>query len=136
MAGDTVHNRATGLGNLIIPSKFVIPEKQVLTMPWKNFRLNWSFFNDLLINFFGFIPFGFSFAALLWSINGFPSRHRLLITLTVGFGISLFFELCQVFIPTRSSQMSDLLLNTLGTLAGAFVAMKFFPDRRLKSDCN
>jgi glycopeptide antibiotics resistance protein len=40
------------------------------------------------------------------------------ISVLVGSGISLLFELALVFMPAQRSQISDLLLNILGTLIG------------------
>lgn len=122
--GEIVHGHGGKLGDLHLPSIFFIPQKQILTMPWEDLRLNKSTALDVTMNLFGFIPFGIFFSALLWSFGGSARRYRLIITILVGGSISLFFELAQVYIPTRSSQMSDLILNIIGTIAGVIVASR------------
>lgn len=117
-SGAVAHDRTGLFGDLQIPNILRIPQKEVLTMPWKDFKWDKSNFVDDFINFIGFIPFGFFFFALLWSMDGIDGRRSFIIVILTGSGISLFFELVQVYMPTRSSQMSDLILNTLGTLAG------------------
>ena len=73
-----------------------------------------------IINFLGniavFIPIGF-LLPLLWNIKG----GRVLLT---GAVCSLLIELCQLFLP-RSSDVDDLILNTLGTLLGWLVYKLF-----------
>ena len=126
--GTLAHDQTGIFGDLRIPSLLRIPQKRVLTMPWKDFSFSLSYFFDLAVNFSGFVPFGFFFYALLGGIGGFAGRHRLMICALAGSAISLFFELVQVYMPTRSSQMSDLILNILGTLAGIMVYKKLVRD--------
>lgn len=72
---------------------------------------------SLFVNFFGniagFMPLGF-FPALLW--RGGSLKRALLI----GFSSSLFIEVWQIFIP-RTTDIDDILLNTLGALLGYLV---------------
>jgi len=134
-SGDVSHDRAGKFGDLSIPLLFHIPQKQALSLPWKDFRLNRSFAVDASMNLIGFMPFGFLFYALLWSKGSFmvakarplTRRRGLAVTLVAGGSISLIFELIQAYIPTRASQMSDLILNILGTLVGALAAVYFLP---------
>ncbi|MDD4422876.1 MAG: VanZ family protein, partial [Eubacteriales bacterium] len=71
-------------------------------------------FNMLLINIVGnivmFIPFGYC-PALLW--HGFTPANAIM----TGFCTSLFIETTQFFIG-RSSDIDDLILNTLGAALG------------------
>jgi len=46
------------------------------------------------------------------------------LTVITGLLLSLFIELAQVWIPTRCSQMVDLMLNTFGAWIGALVAVR------------
>ncbi len=67
----------------------------------------------LLINILGniimFIPIGI-LIPLIWKT---PSKA----TVLCGFGCSAFIEITQIFLP-RSTDVDDLLLNTLGTFIG------------------
>jgi len=104
--------------DLIIPAILTILKKDVLTPPWESFRLNRSHVKDVLINFFGFIPFGFFFRAYLLKSVKIKREKIAILTVLTGGGISLIIELLQVNLPTRSSSLTDLILNTAGTAAG------------------
>lgn len=75
--------------------------------------LQTAFSNPL--NFWGnmimFVPFG----TLLVLLS--KRCHRLSVTLLAGAGLSLFIELLQLF-SVRSSDIDDIILNTIGTLCG------------------
>jgi len=73
----------------------------------------------MIINYLGFIPFGFILFATLIRFGGTFEKHGVLITIAFCFSVSLALEIVQVWIPFRSSQMLDLLLNTFGGLTGA-----------------
>jgi len=76
----------------------------------------------LVANVVLFIPFGL-FAALLWR------DFRWWKALLLGFDITLFIELCQLFIG-RTFDIDDLMLNTLGVFCGfqlALVPRQCFP---------
>jgi hypothetical protein len=123
--GTIVYNSSGVFNDLYIPPTFQILNKQFLSMPWKDLMLNGSTASDLFMNFFGFIPFGFLFTALLCNTNSYFKKNRLFITLLAGTLISLFFEITQAFVPTRSSQLSDLLLNIFGTGTGFLLYTRF-----------
>jgi glycopeptide antibiotics resistance protein len=79
---------------------------------------------DVLTNLLGFIPFGFFLSAYLWMRKP-RSIFQLLLTTTVIAGcISLSIELIQVYLPTRSSQLMDVITNILGTAFGVTLLLK------------
>jgi hypothetical protein len=123
--GAIIHDCAGKMGDLFIPKIFQIPHKIILSMPWKDLKFDKASVEDTIINIFGFMPFGFILFALLSNMGGFSRRHRMAITIISGALFSLFFELIQVFIPTRYSQLSDLLLNVFGTFLGALLLQWF-----------
>ena len=117
-------NSAGGAHRLRIPRIFRILQLQVLSPPWKDFRFDAGTAEDAVVNLVGFVPFGYLMAALL--ITGLSlKRHRAVaLTVITGLLLSLFIELAQVWIPTRCSQMVDLMLNTFGAWIGALVAVR------------
>ncbi|MBN2037586.1 MAG: VanZ family protein [Chitinispirillaceae bacterium] len=129
--GDIARDRSGKMCNITIPALFSIPQKRILSMPWEDFKFTAHYASDVVVNLFGFVPFGFFFSALLWSLGGSARRHKLLATVLAGIAISLLFELAQAYIPTRSSQMSDVVLNVLGTIAGAVMAKRCYVRRAI-----
>jgi hypothetical protein len=105
--------------NLVIPKRFKPYKRAFLEMP---FHLREMFGNikDILINLFGFIPLGFLLSACLLQ-KGLSFRSSLLLSIVIGFCLSLIIELLQAFLPTRNSSMTDLIANTMGTAVGFFV---------------
>ena len=109
---------------LRIPGVFRILQKQILTPPWKDFRPDLHYLADVIMNLTGFAPFGYLLAALLMTGLNIRRRRAVVMTVLAGFLLSLFIELVQIWIPTRSSQLSDLVLNTLGAWVGTLCAKK------------
>ena len=104
----------------IIYSKNI--KKQVLVGPWDDFQWNRGYLFDVIINLFGFVPLGLFLSLFLSSVVAIHSRKKnLLFTISICFVISLGIELAQVYIPTRDSQLSDLICNTLGGTIGGFL---------------
>ena len=76
--------------------------------------------SDILINIIGFMPFGFLLSACLTE-KRLPFMAVMILCVSAGFAISLTIEILQVFLPTRSSDMMDLITNTLGTGLGCVI---------------
>ncbi len=105
---------------LVIPTTFRPLKRTVLEVPGKGYRLNRSQVKDIILNVVGFVPFGFLLCLFLAGDGGATIRTRLTVIL-LGGGLSLFIELSQAFLPTRSSSVLDLVFNTLGTVIGAML---------------
>jgi 8-oxo-dGTP diphosphatase len=69
---------------------------------------------DALLNFLIYLPVG------ACAYYAFSERRRLrfILPVALAFMLSLLVELTQVFIPGRASELSDLLMNTLGGACG------------------
>jgi len=117
-AGTAALDHAGGNLHLEIPSRMQVLEKKVLAPPWQGFGFNRSFIADMMINLFGFIPFGFILFATSIRFGETFEKHGVLITVVFCFSVSLTLEIIQAWIPSRSSHMLDLLLNTLGGWVG------------------
>jgi len=48
-------------------------------------------------------------------------RHSILLTVILCFAVSLAIEIVQAWVPSRSSDSIDLMLNTLGGFSGAMM---------------
>jgi hypothetical protein len=110
------HDAVPPPDTLYIPARFVPPRRAILS--W-DARLDQSGITDMILNLLGFLPVGFITslaikerasmkAALLWSV-------------ILGVALSAAIEVIQAYIPGRSSSSTDLLLNSVGTLVGAFL---------------
>jgi len=119
--GPRVVDHAKGKQDLTIPAQMTILTKEVLAPAFGNTEYNLSLVQDMVINITGFIPMGFLLSTLLWHMHGRPVARRLLIAMLVCGVISLTIEIAQAWIPSRSSQMLDFILNTLGAGAGVIL---------------
>lgn len=118
-SGKVIHNREGFAPDLQIPAHFRILHKQFLAPPWKEFRPDNGYVNDVAINIAGFIPFGFLLAAYLsWNRQG---TRAATLTILAGAAISVTIEVLQVFIPSRTSGVTDIITNTLGTALGVLL---------------
>lgn len=88
-----------------------------LNAPWPRY---WSRF-DVIANFLGYAPLGFLATLALLRTRLLP-QPALLATLVCAL-LSLLLEALQSYLPQRVPQLSDLLLNSGGALAGAYSAL-------------
>lgn len=116
--GQKAFNRMGDTRYLVIPANVQILKKEILSLPWDGLRWDDSFWKDVGINFLGFIPLGFFLSALRTDFRRAAARRNFLLCAGLCFMLSLVIELGQAWIPSRSSHMLDLLLNTLGGATG------------------
>jgi hypothetical protein len=117
--GRRVLDHACGSHHLFIPQRMDPPARRILAPEWGILEHGRGGVQDIVLNLIGFVPLGFFLSAVLNRSGGRFSRRGVLIAVVLGFSVSLFIEIVQAWIPSRSSSMSDLLLNTLGTWLGA-----------------
>ena len=118
--GNEIRNLSAGGAALRILPYFDLPAKPFLAAPWKEFAANADYFNDVVRNILGFVPFGFALCGYLWL--GGRAGHAILLTIVLGGLTSLGIEILQGFIPQRESGFTDVITNTLGTAMGAYLA--------------
>lgn len=132
--GHKALNRMGDSRYLVIPADVQILKKEVLGLPWDNVRWGRPFWIDVAVNLLGFIPLGFFLSALREDFCGSFSKRNFLACIGLCFMLSLGIELAQAWIPSRSSQMLDLALNTMGGAIG--VALQhLFGRRRANQRC-
>ena len=93
-------------------------------------RVWWFLLIDVLGNVLVFVPLGIGLAGILYSDN---PRQTIRRAALFGFLVSLTIELTQLTIPSRATDVDDLIFNTLGTLLGAVIFItvqqkKLFPS--------
>jgi hypothetical protein len=127
--GAKVSDVVSGNINLNIPEFFTIFKKRFLTLPWEGFSFDEKNIKDMTINLLGFIPLGFVVFWFIVDIRMVSQTNGFLITLLFCFLISLFIEITQAWIPSRSSQLLDLILNTIGGIVGTYGARSLLYSR-------
>jgi hypothetical protein len=113
--GQAAHSTGSTRDELLIPAQYSILDKTLLEMPWNAFRADWKYWQDVAINIAGFIPPAF-FAAAYFSLV--LPRRAAFWAFLLGALTSLTIESLQWFLPTRNSDMTDVLTNTLGSWIG------------------
>ena len=121
--GSVVHNHVAGATDLLIPERFFVVNEQFLAWPWNEFYSGWGYWKDVAINVGGFIPLGACVYAFLRSAR--MTSRPMLVTIILGFVVSLTIEVLQAFLPTRDSGTTDIITNTLGTALGALFLLDF-----------
>jgi hypothetical protein len=114
----------TGHLHPLMPSVFKVFQRDILVPAWKDFQLNRSYLMDILTNILGFISFGFCFSAFLWLRRSRSIYHILLFSIFLTGIVSLSIELIQAYLPTRESQLIDVIMNTIGAAIGASLSLK------------
>jgi len=79
-------------------------------------RAFWFLLIDVVGNIIVFVPLGFGLAGAFQLAN---LRQTFWLAALGGFSLSLMIELIQLAIPSRSTDVDDLIFNTLGALIGA-----------------
>jgi VanZ family protein len=116
--GTTVRNTINANGPLTIPEKFKPVQRKTLSPFLLEYKWNLSSAQDIITNILGFIPFGFFFSALLLNYTRMKRLPVYLIIVLLGTGISFAIELTQAYLPTRDSSLTDVVMNSTGTVLG------------------
>lgn len=105
--------------------KFAIPDT-IFHLPFDDMRIESIFaFNmlkDFLPNIFFFLPYGVLLSIILIRTYQISYFYCFFIVILTGGLFSFSVEFAQLFFPTRTSGMSDVLSNTLGSGLGFLVA--------------
>lgn len=101
---------------LLLPERYQVVHQILLEAPWEAFEPSLGYVTDLVINVAGFLPLGFAICALVSARTSQPGAGRL--ALILGFFVSLTIEVLQSYLPTRNSDLTDVVTNTLGTALG------------------
>jgi VanZ family protein len=117
--GRVVHNQIASEPDLRIPEHYFVLHKKFLEPFWREFRPNWVFARDVILNVVAFVPLGFLLYAYFSSVRAL-NRPRL-VAIILGGAVSLTIEILQAYLPTRESGTLDIITNTTGAAAGAIL---------------
>lgn len=99
----------------------LVLKKSYLKPPWRDFMPNRAFYFDVLLNFAGFIPLGAVLFIWFKSFLLLADKPLALAVIGICFLLSLGIEISQAWLPTRDSNLLDLVLNTCGGWAGLWL---------------
>ncbi|MBN2392434.1 MAG: VanZ family protein [Anaerolineae bacterium] len=91
-----------------------------ITAPAAAQGISIPFLIDFLGNIVVFVPLG---AAIAFALTGKSRKTRISMSTAMGAALSAMIELTQLTIPSRVSGFDDWLLNTVGVLIGAVIAV-------------
>ena len=77
----------------------------------------------MISNIAVFVPFGFFLSEFLASAKRLRPGRRFWLATLAGFGLSLCIESLQLLLHVGFFELTDLVLNTVGTFVGAGVAV-------------
>lgn len=112
----SVHDIAGSENPLLVPDSFRGLKKEFLIPVWA-LRRSRRLALDMVVNLLGFIPFGI-FAFLFFRQSSGKGFRAIVLGIASGVAVSLTIEYLQVYLPGRTSQMTDLILNSGGTVIG------------------
>jgi hypothetical protein len=120
--GQVVHNRLDPATDLQIPARYFVLHPRFLTPLWDRYRFGWpgrGYWLDALVNIVGFVPVGLVLLNYLSVVR--QVKHAALAAILIGFLFSLTMECLQWYLPTRDSDMTDVITNTLGAGLGTIL---------------
>jgi hypothetical protein len=128
--GALMRDRRNGAAPLVIPSGVTPLKKRFLDMSLGESGFTGSLIRDAFLNLGGFVPLGFFLAAFLLQRGGTAGKRPVVYAALFCFAVSLTIEVLQAWMPSRSSQFLDLILNTAGGYAGAALLKKQYGKLR------
>jgi len=120
-AGSVVQDLGSSGMDLHIPKTAAYMSRTWLSSSFRNAELDRGFFMDTAINLVGFVPLGCLAMMILKTTFSRSTAQALLISVLAGFLLSLGIETIQAWLPSRSSSLLDLIMNTFGTFGGAMI---------------
>jgi VanZ family protein len=116
------------------PNRVTLGLRQILTVPFYSYYLGSEFhaLTEMLRKFLLAAPLG-ALLRLSWSQpngSGFASRVKFSATAALGFAVLVMIEIGQIFLPTRTPDITDALIGEAGLvvamwLTGRLVGLRF-----------
>lgn len=128
--GITASEYAEGTTPPLIAAEVPFLEKISYRLPLPYSGTAESILKDSAMNLAGFIPLGLLFAACFVNL-GKPKTESICYSVAICFCLSMGIEFLQTWMPSRSSQALDVILNTMGAFIGSYL---FKHSTALRSD--
>lgn len=128
---DGVVDLAKENGQLEIPSHFIMLKKTVLSKPWNDFKLSRLYLIDVTLNFLAFVPLGAILYLCMLNCSIFGTRFTWTWVVIFCFFLSLGMEIYQIWLPERSSSLTDLFLNTIGAWFGVLLSTVYCKKKQM-----
>lgn len=112
-SGARVRDEVSGANSFYMPDRYVVVAKPFLSRP------SFDNYADMVANVIGFIPLGFTLCGYLSSY--WRKGTGLVATVILAGLFSLLIEMLQWFLPTRDSDMTDVITNIVGAAGGAIL---------------
>jgi hypothetical protein len=129
--GSSVRDYSNLNNHLTIPTLFRPVKKIILETSWNDFRWNKSFVQDTIVNLLGFVPLGFFFTAFLLKASNWKKKIIYISVVATGFAISLTIELSQIYLPSRYSELDDVICNSVGTVLGILILHLIIQSKKI-----
>ena len=129
--GSAVQDYSNLNNHLTIPTLFRPVKKIILEPSWHDFHWNKSFVLDTIFNLLGFVPLGFFFTAFLLKASNWKKKIIYISVVATGFAISLTIELSQIYLPSRYSQLGDVICNSVGTVLGILILHLIIQSKKI-----
>lgn len=130
--GHRARDYASGKYPLIIPRNVTTLKKNFLSFEWAKIKLDKSSLTDMSLNFLGFIPLGMVLIVLFSSFTPWKRGRLVMTSIGICFFMSFFFETVQAWMPSRSSSLLDLILNTLGGSVGCGIMIRHLVHHKIR----
>jgi VanZ family protein len=118
-SGSSIKNEIQPGVNLYIPRHYTIWRHNILLSPWKEFRPEWAYVRDVILNVLGFVPLGLVLYPYFRIVV--DSKRPFLMTYLSAGVLSLAIEILQSLLPTRYSGWTDVITNSAGAALGASI---------------
>lgn len=111
---------------ITIISRQSLTEPRWNIVPFPKDEFTNVFYHEFILNVLIFIPIGFFLSGIL-------PQCKMIYTILIGIGISVFFELVQFFVHVGVCDINDLIASSIGCILSVLLAQIF---RRLPKNQN
>lgn len=110
----------------LYPFEFVSPDFNALHVLFQTWG-SYTHQGDILANIVLFVPFGVS--GVLMLAPKYKNKLAIIATLFFGLVLGIVLQIGQIYMPSRDANLSDAVLNFMGTIVGVIIAVTLNTDK-------